>query len=124
MIPQHTIDEIINAGLYAASGMGKQNTIIIAVTNIKLNSLFTYTEIKPVFIRNLPTNESELVTMAKSLYGIVSEDTVLSLLPFIEDVQAEKEAIAKEKEEAALSLVDYQFNDEEDPVEGEANGEQ
>ena len=33
MIPQHTIDEIINAGLYAASGMGKQNTIIIAVTN-------------------------------------------------------------------------------------------
>ena len=98
--------------------------LIIAVTNIKLNSLFTYTEIKPVFTRNLPTNESELVTMAKSLYGIVSEDTVLSLLPFIEDVQAEKEAIAKEKEEAALSLMDYQFNNEEDPVEGEANGEQ
>jgi len=36
MIPQHTIDEIINAGLYAASGMGKQNTIIIAVTNKEL----------------------------------------------------------------------------------------
>ena len=33
MIPQSTIDEIINAGLYAASGMGKQNTIIIEVTN-------------------------------------------------------------------------------------------
>lgn len=33
MVPQETIDEIINAGLYAASGMGKQNTIIIEVTN-------------------------------------------------------------------------------------------
>ena len=100
-------------------GLMRRLELIIAVINIKLNNLYTYTEIKPVFTRNLPTNESELVTMAKSLYGIVSEDTVLSLLPFIEDVQAEKEAIAKEKEESALSLVDYQFNNEDnkdDPV--------
>ena len=33
MIPQETIDEIINAGLYAASGMNKQSSIIISVTN-------------------------------------------------------------------------------------------
>ena len=33
MIPQNIIDEIINAGLYAASGMNKQSSIIIAVTN-------------------------------------------------------------------------------------------
>lgn len=33
MLPQSVIDEIINAGLYAASGMGKQNTIILAITN-------------------------------------------------------------------------------------------
>ena len=33
MLPKETIDEIINAGLYAASGMGKQNPIIISVTN-------------------------------------------------------------------------------------------
>lgn len=32
MIPQNVIDEIINAGLYAVSGMGKQNTIILAIT--------------------------------------------------------------------------------------------
>ena len=105
-------------------GLMRRLELIIAVTNIKLNSLFTYTEIKPVFTRNLPTNESELVAMAKSLYGIVSEDTVLSLLPFIEDVQSEKDAIAKEKEESALSLVDYQFNQQDDPVEGEDDGEQ
>ena len=62
--------------------------------------------------------------MAKSLYGILREDNVLSLLPFIEDVQSEKDAIAKEKEESALSLVDYQFNQQDDPVEGEDDGEQ
>jgi len=33
MLPKNVIDEIIEAGLYAASGMGKQNTIIISVTN-------------------------------------------------------------------------------------------
>jgi len=32
-IPQEIIDKIIEAGLYAASGMGLQNTIIIQVTN-------------------------------------------------------------------------------------------
>jgi len=33
MIPQEILDQIIEAGRYAASGMGYQNTIIIQVTN-------------------------------------------------------------------------------------------
>ena len=33
MVPQETLDEIITAGTYAATGMGKQSPIIIAVTN-------------------------------------------------------------------------------------------
>ena len=32
-IPEETIDKIVEAGLFAASGMGTQNTIIIKVTN-------------------------------------------------------------------------------------------
>lgn len=35
-IPQETLDQIIEAGQYAASGMGYQNTIIIQVTNREL----------------------------------------------------------------------------------------
>lgn len=35
-IPQETLDKIIEAGLYAASGMGQQNTIMIQVTDKKL----------------------------------------------------------------------------------------
>lgn len=33
MIPQETLDQILEAGTYAASGMGKQSAIIIQVTN-------------------------------------------------------------------------------------------
>lgn len=33
MIPQEILDKIIEAGLYAANGMGYQNTILIQVTN-------------------------------------------------------------------------------------------
>lgn len=33
MVPKETIDEIINAGLYAANGRGKQSAIIVAVTD-------------------------------------------------------------------------------------------
>lgn len=36
MVEQEKIDQIIEAGLYAASGMGKQATIIIAVKNKEL----------------------------------------------------------------------------------------
>lgn len=36
MVPQEIIDQIIEAGLYAASGKGGQNAIIIQVTNREL----------------------------------------------------------------------------------------
>ena len=32
-VPQELLDRIIEAGLYAPSGMGRQSTIIICVTN-------------------------------------------------------------------------------------------
>ena len=36
MIPKETIDKIIEAGLYAPSGMGRQPVIILAVTNTEV----------------------------------------------------------------------------------------
>ncbi len=37
-VPQDIIDQIIEAGLYAANGMSKQNTIIIQVTDEKIHN--------------------------------------------------------------------------------------
>lgn len=38
MVPQETIDQIIEAGLYAASGKGEQAAIIVQVTNKELRN--------------------------------------------------------------------------------------
>ena len=66
--------------------------------NNTLTSDYTYTEISPVFTRNIPSNDIETVNMIKQLYGMISDKTLLSQLPFIEDVQAELEALQEQKE--------------------------
>ncbi|SCI51169.1 phage portal protein%2C SPP1 family [uncultured Clostridium sp.] len=88
-------------------GLMRRIELLVNILNIKNNNDFVYLDIKPVFVRNIPANEEELVSMAKNLYGIVSEETLLSLLPFVEDVQAEKDAIAKEKENQAIEYDNF-----------------
>ena len=72
--------------------------------NIKSNNIGLYTEIQPVFTRNKPQNEVELANMVKGLYGILSDETLISILPFIENSNEEIEKRHKEKE----STLDYQ----------------
>ena len=50
--------------------------------------------------------------MIKQLYGMISDKTLLSQLPFIEDVQAELDAIQKQKE-GTLDYQDLGVEDEE-----------
>lgn len=38
MVPQEILDQIMEAGLYAASGMGRQATIMIQVTNKEMRN--------------------------------------------------------------------------------------
>lgn len=91
-------------------GLLRRIELITNVLNIKMNSSHLYTEIMPVFTRNIPANETELVSMAKQLYGLVSEDTLLSIIPFVTNVELEKELIELSKEKEA---VEYEnFNDE------------
>ncbi len=56
MIPKEDIEEIIEAGLYAASGMGKQSPIILAITDketrdqlSKMNAAIMNAEIDPFY---------------------------------------------------------------------------
>lgn len=50
------------------------------------------------FSQNYPANVEEETDIAKSLEGIVSKDTQLSVLSIIEDVQEEKEKLKQEEE--------------------------
>ena len=95
-------------------GLLRRIELAIGMLNIKLNSEYLFTEIQPVFTRSIPVNENEIISVAKSLYGIISQKTLLSMMPFIEDPQEEMEAIAQEKEEQAVQLQEYSFNETTD----------
>lgn len=54
-------------------------------------------DIQIEFTRNLPTDLSDTVTAINQLRGLVSEETLLAQLPFIDNVEAELERISKER---------------------------
>jgi SPP1 family phage portal protein len=66
----------------------------------------------PVFTRNIPSNDVETVEMIKQLYGMISDKTLLSQLPFIEDVQQELDFI-EEQRKSSLDYQDLGVEDEE-----------
>lgn len=70
-------------------------------------------DVKIVFTRNLPTNTLETAQMVNSLRGLVSDETLLSLLPFVTDTTAELERLNAQKE-ANMSMYSFPTGIEED----------
>ena len=85
-------------------GLMRRIELLCNFLNIATNDLMLYTDIQPIFTRNKPKNEVELANMVKGLYGILSDETLISILPFIENSNEEIEKRNKEKE----STLDYQ----------------
>lgn len=102
-------------------GLLRRIELIVNILNIKTNNTYLFTEINPVFTRNIPANETELVNMAKQLYGIVSDDTILSIIPFISDIELEKELLRQSKEDKAIEYENFNTNIE-NVEEGAVNG--
>lgn len=57
---------------------------------------YDWREVEIQFHRNLPQNELEAVQIVSLLKGIVSEDTLLGIVPYVDDPSNEKEKIEKE----------------------------
>ena len=70
-------------------------------------------DIHIVFTRNLPENITDTAQAINQLRGIVSDKTLISLLPFIKDVDAELEQIQQEKE-ANMSMYGFDTMNTED----------
>ena len=70
------------------------------LANIKgvLANGFDWRSIDIIFTRNIPTNDTDIANMVNTLSGIVSEETLLAQIPFVEDVAGEIERLDKEKE--------------------------
>ena len=58
---------------------------------IKTNKNLNYLDAEPIFTRTKPRNDLEIAQMMQTLTGILSEETILSLSPFVTDVKAEME---------------------------------
>ena len=59
------------------------------------------TGITPTFTRALPKNLLEISQIIANLWGKVSKKTLLSQVPFVDNVEDEVAAVEKEAEEAA-----------------------
>lgn len=70
--------------------------LISAILNLTYGEAI-WREVDIIFTRNLPADTAQTVQMVNSLRGLVSTRTLLSLLPFVADVDAELEAVEEEK---------------------------
>ena len=65
------------------------------------------TDVDVIFNRDMLLNESEVITNCSNSVGILSDETVVSMHPWVDDPQAELERIKKEKEE---NMEQFGFN--------------
>lgn len=100
--------ENISANIEAnmRKALQKRIELICAILKIK-GSETLWRDVKIQFTRNLPINIEETANIVNSLRGIVSDETLITLLPFISDPQAEIERL-KQQEQSRMSM--YSFN--------------
>ena len=68
----------------------------------KAGSTYDWRAIDISFTRNLPSNNTEIADIVSKLSSIVSNETLLAQIPFVTNVEQEKERIRQEKEENPL----------------------
>lgn len=73
-------------------------------------------DVQIVFTRNLPEDINETVNVINQLRGVVSTETLLSLLPFVKDPSAEMERV-KAEQQANMALYHFNLEDSEDDEE-------
>lgn len=83
----------------------KRIELITTILNLKGGDSM-WRDIKIQFTRNLPVNVEETTNIVNSLRGLVSDETLLTLLPFITDAEAELEKLKAQKEVNA-SMFDF-----------------
>lgn len=71
--------------------------IICGIATLKLGEE-VFRDIVIDFKRNIPEDEASLINLVNSLKGTVSDATLLGLLPFVSDVNAELEAVNEQKQ--------------------------
>lgn len=77
----------------------QQRLELMSMINSVLREGFDWRAIDIIFTRNIPSNDADIANMVNTLKDIVSEETLLAQIPFVDDVQAELERLKAEREE-------------------------
>lgn len=92
--------------------------IICGIASLKLGEE-VFRDVEISFKRNIPEDEAAIAQLVNSLKGSVSDATLLGQLPFITDVNAELEALQKQKE-ANMAMYNFAPAENSDEEEDEA----
>ena len=76
-----------------------------------IGSDFDWRAIDITFRRNIPTNLVETAQMVKQLDGIVSDETLLAQIPFVDDVQSELDKLKEQQEQDKMNNPFFQSAD-------------
>ena len=91
--------------------------IICGIASLKLGEK-VFRDINIEFKRNIPNDITSTINLINSLKGIVSDATLLSQLDFVDDVNAEIEAVNKQKQH---NMELYSFGSSESSTQEEEN---
>lgn len=81
----------------------QQRLELISMINGLVRTGFDWRAIEIIFTRNIPSNDTDIANMVNTLSGIVSDETLLAQIPFVENVEAELERVKQQKEEDKLN---------------------
>lgn len=92
--------EIISADTESKfkAGLRKRYKLIVNFLNKQGYNFDADDIVDFTFSRNVPKNNMEIADMIVKLRNFVSDETLLGLLPFVEDIRAEIEAVEKQNE--------------------------
>lgn len=91
--------------------------IIAGIASLKLGEAL-FRDVKIDFARNIPEDMNAMLSLVNALKGTVSDATLLGQLGFVDDVNAELEAVQKQKEaNMAMYAFGTENTDEEDDEE-------
>lgn len=102
---------------YYRIGLKERIKLYANILNIKMIRT-DIDNIEMTFIRSLPVNELEIAQLITYLNNVVSQKTLLSLLPFVEDVDNEIERVEEQKQNnlkiAQQSFGGYEIGQEDE----------
>jgi SPP1 family phage portal protein len=77
-------------------GLQRRLELISGILSVLSRPSFDWMGVDITFTRNIPINEEDVANMIKNLNGIVSKKTLVSQLPFVEDIDQEMEQLNQE----------------------------